>query len=177
LYENIITRISINLIWESTICLEVYRSNPKAFLHSTEYIWKQQRRTQKAIGYTRRGTFSEYCPYELNIFRILILTLHFKNNCFSKCHFQNFFIGVFHRLFPLWSKPFWHILRFSWVGVNCSKFDCSTIICSTLLAANQLLDMKLINCSNPVNPGSTGFEQLTKKVTNGWHCLAVDTSF
>jgi hypothetical protein len=63
------------------------------------------------------------------------------------------------------------------VGVNCSKFDCSTIICSTLLAANQLLDTKLINCSNPVNPGSTGFEQLTKKVTSGRHCRAVDTSF
>jgi hypothetical protein len=65
-------------------------------------------------------------------------------------------------------SPGWHFsealisLR---VGVNCSKFDCSTIICSTLLAANQLLDTKFINCSNPVNPGSTGFEQLTKKVT------------
>ncbi len=47
------------------------------------------------------------------------------------------------------------------VGVNCLKFDCLTIICSTLLAANQLLNTKLINCSNPVNPGSTGFEQLT----------------
>jgi hypothetical protein len=36
----------------------------------------------------------------------------------------------------------------SGVGVNCS-----TIICSTLLGANQLLDTKFINCSNPVNPG------------------------
>ena len=34
-----------------------------------------------------------------------------------------------------------------------------------------------INCSNPVNPGSTGIEQLTKKVTNGRHWRAVDTSF
>jgi hypothetical protein len=42
------------------------------------------------------------------------------------------------------------------------KFDCSTIICSTLLAGNQLLDTKFINCSNPVNPGLTGFEQMTK---------------
>ncbi len=48
------------------------------------------------------------------------------------------------------------------VGVNCSKFDCSTIICSTLLAGNQLLDTKFINCSNPVNPGKTGFGQMTK---------------
>ncbi len=47
------------------------------------------------------------------------------------------------------------------VGINCSKFDCSTINWSTLLAGNQLLDTKFINCSNPVNPGSTGFEQLT----------------
>jgi len=122
LYENINTRISINLIWDSTNCLEVYRSNPKAFLHSTKYIWKQQRRTQKAIGYTRRGTFSEYCPYELNIFWILILTLHFKNNCFSKCHFQNFFIGVFNRLFPLWSKSFWHIIRFSSAAKFCHHY-------------------------------------------------------
>jgi hypothetical protein len=53
------------------------------------------------------------------------------------------------------------------VGVNCSKFDCSTINWSTLLAGNQLLNTKLINYSNPVNPGSTVFEQLTKKVTNG----------
>jgi hypothetical protein len=29
------------------------------------------------------------------------------------------------------------------------------------LAGNQLLNTKFINCSNPVNPGSTGFEQLT----------------
>ena len=49
-----------------------------------------------------------------------------------------------------------------WVGVNCSKFDCLTIICSTLLAGNQLLDTKFINCSNPVNHGLTGFEQMTK---------------
>ncbi len=55
--------------------------------------------------------------------------------------------------------------------MNCSKFDCSIIICSTLLAANQLLDTKFINCLNPVNPGSTGFEQLTKQVTNGRYCL------
>ncbi len=65
----------------------------------------------------------------------------------------------------------------SWVGVNCSKFDCSTINWSTLLAGNQLLDTKFINCSNPSNPGSTGFEQLTKKVTNGRHYRAVDSSF
>jgi len=39
----------------------------------------------------------------------------------------------------------WLIKR---VGVNCSICDCST-----LLAANQLLDTKLINCSNQVNPG------------------------
>jgi hypothetical protein len=30
------------------------------------------------------------------------------------------------------------------------------------LAGNQLLDTKFINCSNPVNPGLTGFEQMTK---------------
>ena len=47
------------------------------------------------------------------------------------------------------------------VGVNCSKFDCSTINWSTLLAGNQLLYKKFINCSNQVNPGSTGFDQLT----------------
>jgi hypothetical protein len=51
---------------------------------------------------------------------------------------------------------------FTWVGVNCSKFDCSTIICSTLLAGNQLLNTKFINCSNPVNACLTGFEQMTK---------------
>ena len=34
-------------------------------------------------------------------------------------------------------------------------------------AENQLIDTKFINCSNPVNPGLTGFEQLTKKVTTG----------
>ena len=44
----------------------------------------------------------------------------------------------------------------SGVGINCSKFDCSTINWLTLLAGNQLLDTKFINCSNPVNPGSTG---------------------
>jgi hypothetical protein len=60
---------------------------------------------------------------------------------------------------------------------NCSKFDCSTINWSTLLAGNQLLDTKFINCSNPVNPGSTGFERLTKKMTTGRHRPAVDTSF
>jgi hypothetical protein len=41
--------------------------------------------------------------------------------------------------------------------------NCSTIDWLTLLAGNQLLDTKFINCLNPVNPGSTGFEQLTKK--------------
>ncbi len=46
----------------------------------------------------------------------------------------------------------WNRITSVWVGVNCSKFDCSTIISSTLLAANQLLDTKLINCLNPVNP-------------------------
>jgi hypothetical protein len=40
--------------------------------------------------------------------------------------------------------------------------------------SNQLLDTKFINCPNPVNPGSTGSEH--KKVTNGQHCRAVDTS-
>ncbi len=54
------------------------------------------------------------------------------------------------------------------VGVNCSKFNCSTVICLTLLAGNQLLDTKFINCSNPVNPGETGFEQLIKKVSFAW---------
>ncbi len=63
------------------------------------------------------------------------------------------------------------LMRIPRVRVNCSKFDCSTINWSTLLAGNQLLDTKFINCSNPVNPGSTGFEQLTKK----WQL--VDTSF
>ena len=58
------------------------------------------------------------------------------------------------------------------VGVNCSKFDCST-----LLAGNQLLDTKFINCSNPVNPGSTGVDQMTKKVTTARQCRAVDTQF
>ncbi len=68
-----------------------------------------------------------------------------------------------------------------WVGVNCSKFDCSTINWSTLLAGNQLLDTKFINCSNPVNPGSTGFEQFSlflsfaRMVSNKWKI--VSTSF
>ena len=57
------------------------------------------------------------------------------------------------------------------VGVNCSKFDCSTINWLTLLAVNQLLDTKFINCSNPVNPGSTRFKQLTKKSDN-WLTLS-----
>jgi hypothetical protein len=52
------------------------------------------------------------------------------------------------------------------VGVNCSKFDCSTINWLTLLAGNQLLDTKFINCSNPVNPGLTGLEQMTKNIVN-----------
>ena len=60
--------------------------------------------------------------------------------------------------------------RHFWQEINCSKFECSTINWSTLLAGNQLLDTKFINCLNPVNPGSTGFEQLTKKVTIGPHC-------
>jgi hypothetical protein len=51
--------------------------------------------------------------------------------------------------------------RLKGVGVYCSKFDCSTINWSTLLAGNQLLDTKCINCLNPVNPGSTRFEQWT----------------
>ena len=75
------------------------------------------------------------------------------------------------------NKIIWKLCTFIvWVGVNCSKFDCSTINWLTLLAGNQLLDTKFINCSNPVNPGSTGFEQLTKKMTTGQHCRAVDTS-
>jgi hypothetical protein len=48
------------------------------------------------------------------------------------------------------------------VGVNCSKFDRSTINWSTLWAGNQLRKTKFINCSNQVNPGLTGFEQMTK---------------
>ena len=50
--------------------------------------------------------------------------------------------------------------------MNCSKFDCSTINWSTLLAGNQLLDTKFINCLNPVNPGLTGFKQMTKNIVN-----------
>ncbi len=63
--------------------------------------------------------------------------------------------------------------EFSWVGVNCSKFDCSTINWSTLLAGNQLLHTKFFNCLNRVNPRSTRFDRLTKKVTTGWHCWAL----
>ena len=59
--------------------------------------------------------------------------------------------------------PFLHFSSLLWVGLKCLKFDCSTINWSTLLAGNQLLNTKFINCSNPVNPGSTGFKQLTKK--------------
>ena len=63
------------------------------------------------------------------------------------------------------------------VSINCSKFDCSTINWSTLLAGNQLLNTKLFNCSNQVTLGSTWFDKLTKKVTTGRYCRAVDPSF
>ncbi len=117
--------------------------------------------------------------------------IHFINDCFKNVRtpFLPISIATVYVLNKLYSKSsafsrinsaevfFKFFNKKKRVGVNCSKFDCSTINWLTLLAGNQLLDTKIINCSNPVNPGLTGFEQLTIKVTNGIHCRAVDISF
>ena len=81
--------------------------------------------------------------------QVKILWAQFFENQFRKILLQNLLIK------KQWKCYLGKMIQKSQrVGVNCSKFDCSTIICSTLLTANQLLDTKFINCSNPVNPGS-----------------------
>jgi hypothetical protein len=82
----------------------------------------------------------------------------------KKCFFEKIKITKNLQKYGLFEKCENSYTDYCRVGVNCSKFDCSTINWSTLLAGNQLLDTKFINCSNPVNPGSTGFEQLCRPV-------------
>jgi hypothetical protein len=113
----------------------------------------------------RFNVISYLCPKKINNIKLLKLRIIVNGNI-------TFSVAILGDKSPI-GLHLW-VIR---VGVNCSKFDCSTVICSTLLAANQLLDTNFINCSNPVNPGYTGFEQMTKKISTARQCRAVDTHF